>query len=49
VVRSAVLISAGLSEVDVSKMLNNELVGVDGTEYGQMRTTAGEKERWATA
>ena len=41
--------SSGLSDPHgVGESLNNELAGIDDAKYGQMRTTTGEEERWAT-
>ena len=42
------LVGGGHSDPQFSQLLNDELVGVDDAEYGQMRTVTGEEERWAT-
>jgi len=42
------LVGGGHSDSLFGELLNDELVGVDDAEYGQMRTITGEEERWAT-
>ena len=42
------LVGGGHPDPLFSELLNNELVSVDDAEYGQMRTTTSEEERWAT-
>jgi len=42
------LVGGGHSDPLFSELLNDELIGVDDAEYGQMRTTTSEEERWAT-
>ena len=43
------LVGGGHSDPLFSQLLNDEPVGIDDAEYGQMRTTTSEEERWATA
>ena len=42
------LVGGGHSDPLFSQLLNDEPVGIDDAEYGQMRTITGEEERWAT-
>ena len=39
---------SGRSDPLLSEMLNDGLVGIDGVEYGRMRTNSSEEEGWAT-
>jgi len=48
-IHPGLFVSGGRSDPGASEMLNHELVGEDGSEYKQMRTTTSEEEGWAAA
>ena len=46
--RPGLVVGGGHSDPLFSQLLNDEPVGIDDAEYGQMRTITGEEERWTT-
>ena len=49
VIDLAISVYSCCSSSHFSEFLHNKFVSVDNTKYGEMETTTGEDERWATA